>query len=48
MNALHNKIPNLSLSKLIGLTTDDAAFTAGKENGAVTLLKKYLQESNFI
>ena len=45
--ALHNKIPNLSLTKLVGLTTDGAASITGKENGAVALLKKYLQESDF-
>ena len=47
LNALHYKIPNLSLSKLVGLTTDGAASMTGKENGAVALLKKYLQESDF-
>ena len=47
LNALHHNIPNLSLSKLVGLTTDGAASMAGKENGAVELLKKYLQESDF-
>ena len=47
VNALHNKIPNLSLSKLVGLTTDGAASMTGKENGTVALLKKYLQESDF-
>ena len=46
LNALHYKIPNLSLSKLVGLTTDVAASMTGKENGAVALLKKYLQESD--
>ena len=48
LNALCYKIPNLSLSKLVGLTTDGVASMAGKENGAVALLKKYLQESDFI
>ena len=47
LNALHHNIPNLSLSKLIGLTTDGAASMIGKENGAAALLKKYLQESDF-
>ena len=47
LNALHCKIPNLSLSKLVGLTRDGAASMSGKESGAVALLKKYLQESDF-
>ena len=48
LNVLHNKIPNLSLSELDGLTTGGAPAMTGKENGAVALLKKYLQESDFI
>ena len=47
LNALHNKIPNLSLSQLVGFTTDGAFSMTGKENGAAVLLKKYLQESDF-
>ena len=47
LNALHYKISNLSLSKLVGLTTDGAASMIGKENGAVALLKKYWQKSDF-
>ena len=47
LNALHYEIPNLSLSKLVGLTTDGTASMTGKENRAVALLKKYLQESDF-
>ena len=47
LNVLHYKIPNLSLSKLVGSTTDGAASMTGKENGAVALLMKYLQESVF-
>ena len=47
LNALYYKILYLSLSKLVGLTTDGAASVTGKENGAVALLKKYLQESDF-
>ena len=47
LNALHYKIPNLSLSKLVGLTTDGAASMTGKENRTVALLNKYLQESDF-
>ena len=47
LSALHYKISNLSQSKLVGLTTDGAASMIGKENGAVALLKKHLQESDF-
>ena len=47
LNALYNKIPNLSLSKLVGLTADGAPSMTGKENGALALLKKYLQEYDF-
>ena len=47
LNVLHCKISNLSLSKLVGLTTDGAASMTRKENGAAALLKKYLQESDF-
>ena len=47
LNALHYKIPNLSMSKLVGLTTDGSASMTGKENGAVALLKKNLKESDF-
>ena len=47
LNALHYKIPNLSLSKLVGLMTDGSTSMTGKENGAVALLKKYLRESDF-
>ena len=47
VNARHNKIPNSSLSKLVGLKTDGAASMTGKENGPVAVLKKYLHESDF-
>ena len=47
LNALHYKIPNLSQSNFIGLTTGRAASMTGKRNDAVALLKKYLQESDF-
>ena len=47
LHALYYKILYLSLSKLVGLTTDGEAFVTGKENGAVALLKKYLQEPDF-
>ena len=47
LNALHYKIPNLSLFKIVRLTTNGEASMTGKENGAVALLNKYLQESNF-
>ena len=39
LNALHYKIPNLSLFKLVGLTTDGAASMTGKKDGAVALLR---------
>ena len=42
---LHEKIPDVSLSKLCGLTTDGCPSTTGKENGAVALLKKDAQQS---
>ena len=37
----------MSLSKLVGLTTDGALSMIGKENGAVALLKKHLRELKF-
>ena len=47
LNVLHSKIPNSSLSKLVGLTTDGTPPMTGKENGAMVLMKKHLQESDF-
>ena len=47
LRLLHNKVPNLSLSKLVGFTTDGAPSTTGKENGAVALFKEHLLESKF-
>ena len=47
LKLLHNRVPDLSLPKLVGLTTDGAPFITGKENGAVALLKKHLLESKF-
>ena len=47
LKLLHDRLPDLSLSKLIGLTTDGAPSMTGKENAAVALLKKHLLESKF-
>jgi len=45
LKLLRNRVPDLPLSKLIGLTTDGALSMVGKENGA--LFEKHLRESNF-
>ena len=42
---LYEKIPDLSLNKLCGLTTDGCPSMTGKENDAVILLKKDAQQS---
>ena len=47
LKLLHNRVPDLSLSKLVGLTTDGAPSITGKENGAVAVLKKHWLKSNF-
>ena len=47
LKLLRNRVPELSLSKLVGLTTDGAPSMTGKENGAVALPKKHLRESKF-
>ena len=47
LKLLRNRVPDLPLSKLVGLTTDGAPSMTGKENGAVALLKKHLRESKF-
>ena len=39
VNARHNKIPNSSLLKLVGLTTDGPGSMTDKENDVVALLK---------
>ena len=47
LKLLRDRVPDLPLSKLVGLTTDGAPSMTGKENGAVSLLKKHLRESKF-
>ena len=47
LKLLRVRVSDLPLSKLVGLTTDDAPSMTGKENGAVLLLKKHLRESKF-
>ena len=47
LKLLRDRVPDLPLSKLIGLTTDGAPSMTGKKNGAVSLLKKHLRESKF-
>ena len=47
LKLLHNRVPDLSLSKLVGLTTDGAPSITGKENGAVVFLKKHRLKSKF-
>ena len=42
---LYKKIPDVSLNKLCGLTTDGCPSMTGKENGAVALLKKDAEQS---
>ena len=41
----YETIPDISLNKLCGLTTDGCPSMTGKENGAVALLKKDAQQS---
>ena len=39
LNVLHSKLPNLSLSKLVGLTRNGAPSMTGEENGTVVTLE---------
>ena len=47
LKLLCNRVPHLPLSKLVGLMTDGMPSMTGKENSAMVLLKKHLQESKF-
>ena len=47
LKLLHDRVPDLSWSKLVGLTTDGAPSMTSNENGAMALLKKHLLESKF-
>jgi len=47
LKLLRNRVPDLPLSKLIGLTTDGSPSMVGKENGAVELLKEALARIKF-
>ena len=47
LKLLRDRVPDLPLSKLVGLTTDGAPSMTGKGNGLVSLLKKHLRESKF-
>ena len=47
LKLLRNRVPDLSLSKLVGLTKDGTPSITGKKDGAVAPFKKHLRESKF-